>query len=193
MMASFSSEQRLEHAAVGVETGGEDDGVVLAEMSGDRRFELAVQGLRAADEADRGHAEAEFVHRPFRGGDDVGVIGEAEIIVGAEVERLARAVLARRPGCARPAGPASRRSRLVRPAASMSSSVERMCLRNASDMEIRRVGRMDGPYQRPPRLQTPQSMSASPRWIASASRESAGRPPDAERAPARCGAALSTP
>ena len=65
----------------------------LPRCSGDRRFEFAVQRLRAADEADRGHAEAEFVHRPFRGGDDVGVIGEAKIIVGAEVERLARAVL----------------------------------------------------------------------------------------------------
>ena len=50
-----------------------------------------MQRLRAADEAHRGHAEAELVHRPARGGDDVRVIGEAEIIVGAEVDRLARA------------------------------------------------------------------------------------------------------
>ena len=35
--------QRLEHAAVGVETGGEYDRVVLAEVSGDRVFKLAMQ------------------------------------------------------------------------------------------------------------------------------------------------------
>ena len=84
-------QERLEHAAVGVEAGGEEDGVLLAEVPGDRRFELAVQRLRAADEAHRGHAEAEFVHRPPRGGDDVRMIGQAEIIVGAEIDRLARA------------------------------------------------------------------------------------------------------
>ena len=58
-------EQRLEHAAVGVETGGEDDRVVLAEVLRDGLLELAMQRLRAADEAHRGHAEAEFVHRAF--------------------------------------------------------------------------------------------------------------------------------
>ena len=43
MIASASLEQRLEHAAVGVETGGEQDRVVLAEMRGDRQLELAMQ------------------------------------------------------------------------------------------------------------------------------------------------------
>ena len=38
-------EQRLEHAAVGVEAGREQDRVVLAEMRGDRELELAMQGL----------------------------------------------------------------------------------------------------------------------------------------------------
>ena len=90
-------EQRLEHAAVGVETGGEQDRVVLAEMARDRQLELAVQGLRAADEAHRGHAEAECVERRLGGGDHLGMIGEAEIIVGAEVDRLARRAVGRRP------------------------------------------------------------------------------------------------
>ena len=88
-------EQRLEHPAIGVEAGGEDDRVVLAEVFGDRLLELAMQRLRAADEAHRSHAEAEFVHRLFRRRDDVRVVGEAEIIVGAEIDRLARAL---RPG-----------------------------------------------------------------------------------------------
>ena len=85
-------EQRLEHAAIGVETGRESDRVVLAEVLGDRLLERAMERLRAADEAHRGHAEAEFVHRPPGGGDDIGVVGEAEIIVGAEIDRLARAL-----------------------------------------------------------------------------------------------------
>ena len=63
MIGVLFVEQRLEHAAVGVETGGEQDRVVLAEVLRDRLLELAVQRLRAADEAHRGHAEAEVVER----------------------------------------------------------------------------------------------------------------------------------
>ena len=92
-------EERLEHAAIGVETGGEDDRVVLADVFCDRLFELAMERLRAADEAHRGHAEAEFVHRALGRRDDLRVIGEAEVIVGAEIDRLA---LALRPGDADP-------------------------------------------------------------------------------------------
>ena len=86
-------EQRLEHAAVGVEAGGEDDRIILAEVPGDRQFELAMQRLRAADEAHRGHAEAELVHRALGGGDHLRMAGETEIVVGAEVEGLAGAVV----------------------------------------------------------------------------------------------------
>ena len=64
-------EQRLEDAAVGVETGGEQNRVVLAEVASDGLLEFAMQGLRAADEAHRGHAEAEFVERLLGRGDDV--------------------------------------------------------------------------------------------------------------------------
>ena len=53
-----------------------------------------MERLRAADEAHRGHAEAEFGHSATRRGDHVGVIGETEIIVG-EIDRLARARLRR--------------------------------------------------------------------------------------------------
>ena len=51
-----------------------------------------MQRLRAADEAHRSHAEAELVHRAARRRDDVRVIGEAEVIVGAEIDRFARAL-----------------------------------------------------------------------------------------------------
>src|SRR5271165_3145911 len=50
-----------------------------------------MQRLRAADEPHRGHAEAERVHRALGGGDDLGMIGEAEVVVCAEIESLARA------------------------------------------------------------------------------------------------------
>ena len=89
------AEQRLEHASVGVETGGEHDRVVLAQVLGDRLLELTMQRLRAANEAHRSHAEAELVHGAARRCDDVRMIGEAEVIVGAEIDRLARAVLTR--------------------------------------------------------------------------------------------------
>ena len=81
--------QRLEHAAVGIEAGGEEDRVILAEPFGDPLLEAAMQSLRAADEADRGHAEPELVECLARCGDDIGMVGEAEIVVGAEVQELA--------------------------------------------------------------------------------------------------------
>ncbi len=89
------AEQWLEHPAIGVETGGEHDRVRLAQVLGDRLFELAMQRLRAADEAHRSHAEAELVHGAARRRDDVRMIGEAEVIVGAEIDGVARALRGR--------------------------------------------------------------------------------------------------
>ena len=68
-----------------------------------------------------------------------------------------------------PCGPVSNRSRFVRPAASMSSRVARIWLRNASDMSGPPDGALSLSIARDRRAQTPQSMSFSPRWIASAS------------------------
>jgi len=48
-----------------------------------------VEFLRPTDEPDARHAETPLVERGSRGGDDLGVVGEAEVVVGAEVERLA--------------------------------------------------------------------------------------------------------
>src|ERR1700722_8893730 len=82
-------EQRLEDAAIGVEAGGEQDGVVLAEIARDPLLEPAVQRLGAADETHRRHAEAEGVEPGLGGRDDLGMVGEAEIVVGAEIDDLA--------------------------------------------------------------------------------------------------------
>ena len=89
------AQQRLEHAAIGVETGGEHDRIRLAQVLGDRLLELTMQRLRSADEAHGSHAKAELLHGAARRRDDVRVIGEAEIIVGAEIDRIARALRGR--------------------------------------------------------------------------------------------------
>ena len=85
----LGAEQGLEQPAIGVETGGEEDRVVRAEERGQPRFQRAVQVLRAADEAHARHAVAVAVHRLLRGGDERGVIGKPEIVVGAEVQHVA--------------------------------------------------------------------------------------------------------
>ena len=64
----------------------------LPQVAGDSLLEFAMQRLRAADEAHRGHAEAEFVERAPGRRDDFGVMGETEVIVGAEIDHLALAL-----------------------------------------------------------------------------------------------------
>ena len=81
-------EQGFEHAAVGVEAGGVEDGVLGAEELGDLLLELLMQVLAAADEADRGHTEATGIHALLGGGDKLRVVGQTQVVVGAEVEAL---------------------------------------------------------------------------------------------------------
>ena len=85
-MRVVGAEQRLEHAAVGVEAGGVEDRVLDAEEGGDAALQLAVEGLRAADEAHARHAVAPLVERAVGGGEQLGVAGEAEVVVRAEVQ-----------------------------------------------------------------------------------------------------------
>ena len=90
------AEEHLEDAPVGVEAGGVEDGVVGAEERRQRGFQVLVQGLGAADEADARHPKTPLVQGISRRSDDVGVVREAEIVVGAEVQRI--------PGCRRNVG-----------------------------------------------------------------------------------------
>ena len=85
----IGTEQRLEDTAVGIEAGGIEDGVVGMEVLRDGLFQFAVTVLGAADEADGGHAVATFVHGLLRGFDQARIVGQAEVVVGAEVEGLA--------------------------------------------------------------------------------------------------------
>ena len=89
----LGAEQHLEDAAVGVEAGRVEDRRLGAEEVRQPRLELGVQGLRAADEAHAGHAEAPLVQRFCGGGDHGRVVGQAEVVVGAEVQRLRLAVV----------------------------------------------------------------------------------------------------
>ena len=54
-----------------------------------RALELLVQILGAADEAHRSQAEAVIVEGLVGGGDDRRMVGQAQIVVGAEIQHLA--------------------------------------------------------------------------------------------------------
>src|SRR5699024_2698909 len=82
-------EQRPEHGAVGIEAGGEQDRGLGAEESRDRLLQLEVQILGAADETHRGDPEAALIQGSRRGPDQLGVVGQPQIVVGAEVQHLA--------------------------------------------------------------------------------------------------------
>ena len=81
-------EKRLEQSPIGVEARGVEDGVVGAQEARQRLLEPLVQILGAADEADR--RESEPMRTQGLGGrvDHRGVAGQAQVVVGAEVEHL---------------------------------------------------------------------------------------------------------
>src|SRR5207253_4918091 len=82
------AEDSLEQSAVGVPARRVEDGVLLAEEARDSLFELLVQLLSAADEANRGQAVAVAIESLVRGLDDGRMIGETEVVVGAEVDHF---------------------------------------------------------------------------------------------------------
>lgn len=81
-------EQRLEHAAVRVETRGIENRVFRAEIVGDRALQLLMDILRAADETHRRHAVASAVHGPLGRLDQTGMVRKPQIVVGAEIDHL---------------------------------------------------------------------------------------------------------
>src|SRR6185503_593203 len=82
------AEQRLEQTTVRVEARAVEDRVLRAEEPRDPILELFVDVLRAADEADRGHAVAPAIERGMRGGEDLRIVGQAQVVVRAEVDDL---------------------------------------------------------------------------------------------------------
>ena len=85
------AQQRFEHPTIGVEGGGEQDRIFLAEIGGDCAFQLLVDALRAADEADRGQSCAPLLRRRIPGGNHARIAGEAKVIFRAEVDDGTRA------------------------------------------------------------------------------------------------------
>ena len=82
----FSGEQGFKEPAVGVESGGIKDGVGGAEKRTELGFEFAVDFLGAADETHRGKSVAPAVEGGVGGGDDLGVVSEAEVVVRAKIQ-----------------------------------------------------------------------------------------------------------
>ena len=80
------AEHGFEQATVGIPTGGIQDGVLGSEEARQRGLELLVHGLRAADEAHRGHAITEPVEGAVRSLADRRVIRESQVIVSAQVD-----------------------------------------------------------------------------------------------------------
>ncbi len=89
------AQQWLEKPAVGIETGGVQDRILAADIAGDAFLEGKVQVGGATDEPHRGHAEAVAVEHRLGGGNQLRVVGKAQVIVGAQVQhRTSRAVRA---------------------------------------------------------------------------------------------------
>ena len=82
------AQQRLEQPAVRVEARRVQDGVLGPEKAGEAPLELLVDLLGAADEPHARHAVAPAVECLLGCRDDPGVVGEAEVVVGAEVQHL---------------------------------------------------------------------------------------------------------
>src|SRR5439155_26152423 len=80
------TEERLKEAGVRVETGTVEDGIAGAEERREGPFEIFVEVLRPADEPHRGHAEPSRADRLRRRLYDRRVVGQAQVIIGPEVD-----------------------------------------------------------------------------------------------------------
>src|SRR5439155_12657980 len=83
------AQEGFEQAAVGVEAGGVEDGIFLAQEVGDGLLELLVDVLRAADKPHGRQAVAIAPEAVMGGLNNRGMTGQAEIVIGAEVDDLA--------------------------------------------------------------------------------------------------------
>ena len=125
------AEQRLEEPAVGVEARRVEDRRRRCRGTSARlRSSCLCRILRAADEPHRGQPEAPVVERLRGGRDDRRVVGQAEVVVRAEVERLRRDASSRGP----PAAEVSSRSCFQRPAYRISWRVRSRSSRVAVSM-----------------------------------------------------------
>ena len=94
---AFGIEQGFKETSVGIETRGVEDGVVVPQEGGYLVLELLVDVLGSADEPHGGHTVAVFLQSPFGCFHQTGMVGEPQVIVGAEVDYLAIFYLYLRP------------------------------------------------------------------------------------------------
>ncbi len=85
----FCAQQRFKQAAVGIKTGGIQNGVFHTEEACQLLLQRFVAVLGTADETHRRHAETMAVHTGFGGIDQLRVVGQAKVVVGAEVNDVA--------------------------------------------------------------------------------------------------------
>ena len=85
----FSAEQRFKQTAVGIEARGVQDGIFHAEETGQLLLQRFVAVLRSADEADGSHTKPVAVHTRFRRVNQFRMVGQAKVVVGAEVDDAA--------------------------------------------------------------------------------------------------------
>ena len=83
-------QQGLEEAPVGVEAGGVEDDVVHSQEFRQLLLQLLMDGLGPADKADGAQAEAPLIVACLRRLDQGGVVGEAQVVVGAHVDYFFR-------------------------------------------------------------------------------------------------------
>ena len=81
--------QRFEQAAVRIEAGGIENRILHRQIRAQALLQLAMHALRAADEAHRRHAVAIARQALMRGLDHGRMIGQSQIIVGAQIDHLA--------------------------------------------------------------------------------------------------------
>ncbi len=84
----FVAQDGFEQPAIGVEAARIEDGILHPEEPGNLALQLAMDVLGAADEADRGHAEAVAAQPVGRRLHQPGIIGQAQIVVGAEIQHF---------------------------------------------------------------------------------------------------------
>ena len=80
------TEQRFEQIAVGIKARAVEDRVLGAQKLAQFTFQRLVGRLGAANEADGGKSVAPFIEPRVGGRPDGGMLGQAEVIVGAQVD-----------------------------------------------------------------------------------------------------------
>ena len=82
----FGVQNGFEKAAIGVKARAVEDGIFGAQKFAQPRLQLLMNGLRAADEANAGQTVAPLVERSPGGLDHARMVGQAQVIVGAEIQ-----------------------------------------------------------------------------------------------------------